>query len=357
VTARLKSILLHSLSFLLAGGLLFLALYGVDFDKVWRALRTANYWWLVPLLAVVLLSHLARSWRWMLLLRTLPDRNAERVSLKISFYSVMIGYMANYAAPRLGEVLRSGNTAVQEELPFSSVLGTVVAERVLDMLTLAVFLVSVPFLLASQLDVLHGVVVEPVTSAFDGLSVWWLLALSSAALLALGGVSWLLTRPDRPLHGFWTSRVRPLFASFTGGFMTLRRCPRRGALLVSTLAIWGCYLIMAHIPFVMLHMAEPFGLSLVDTWSIFLLGSLGIVVPVPGGTGSYHAITVATLTQLFSVAQSPAATYAVLTHAAQLVLYAVVGAICLMLQGTGLQELRERVRRAQEDDENDNAPD
>lgn len=342
MTARLKSWLAHGISFALAGLLLYLALRDVDFQRMGRALATANYWWLVPFVGLALGGHLLRAWRWLLLLEMLPaakERDA-RPSLWISFSSVMIGYMVNYAAPRAGEVARAGNMAVQEQFGFSSVLGTVVAERVLDMLTVGLFFLTLPIFLWEQLDALNNMLVVPIASWINDLP-WLSVFAIGGALIALGGLGWwLMRRADIA----WRDRVRPLLQSFAEGFMTLRRCPHRFALLASTLCIWGCYFLMAYFPLLVLNMAGPYNLTLVDTWSIFLLGSLGMLVPLPGGLGSYHVITKETLRNLFSVPISPATAYAVLTHAAQLVLYTATGVICLLIQGTGLQALRERTQ-------------
>ena len=352
MTSRAKTWLIQGGSFLLAALLLYLALYGVDFGAMAAALRRADYRWLAPLVVVALTSHLIRAWRWKLLIASLPsaagEEPPEKVSLEAAFSSVMIGYMINYVASRFGEVARAGNLAARERLSFSSVLGTVVAERLLDMATLALALSSLFVFLAGQFDALHDLIIAPASTRLSQLS-WDVFAGSAAAVLLLALLGWWIIRRFRKqLRQLWDDRVVSTLSSFKEGFMTLRRCPRRGALLLSTAAIWTCYLFMAYLPLVILGLTGPYDLSLLDGWIIFLMGSLGIVVPSPGGTGSYHYITIETLQHLFEVARSPAATYAVLTHAAQLVLYTLVGFICLVAQGTSLQTLRRRGMKAQE---------
>jgi uncharacterized membrane protein YbhN (UPF0104 family) len=106
--------------------------------------------------------------------------------------------------------------------------------------------------------------------------------------------------------------------------------------------MWLGYLLMAYIPFLMLDMGGPYDLSLIDTWVIMILGSLGVVVPVPGGTGSYHYITIEILVRLFGVDPAPAATYAVLTYAGQLILYVVVGMGFFLWEGATWKRLRKK---------------
>ena len=132
----------------------------------------------------------------------------------------------------------------------------------------------------------------------------------------------------------------PVLVSFKSGLLTLRRTGRPFAFVASTVLMWACYAVMAHLPFVMLGMTDPYNLSLLDSWSVMVLGAIGVALPTPGGVGAYHFITKTTLVHLFAVAEDPALTYAVLTHAAQFVLYVAAGSICLILQGMDPGTLR-----------------
>lgn len=354
MSPRLRRWLAQGGSFVLAGVLLYLALRGVDLAVIGEALRAADYRWLPPLVAVVLLSHLLRAWRWKLLLEALPPDDAEGgtprpVSLRVAFYSVMIGYMVNYAAPRLGEVARTANLATRARLRFSSVFGTVVVERILDMLVLLGAIGSVALLLLDRLAVVEELFIAPLLAQVGRLPVLGLAGVAlGVGVLVLLIYRQVMRREDALVRRFWDRRVRPLLASFQDGLATLLRSRHRLLLTGTTVGIWFCYVLMAYLPFVILGMHQTFGLSLLDTWVIMTIGAIGIVIPSPGGTGSYHYITIQTLVHLFGVAQAPAATYAVLAHAAQLILYVLVGAICMMLQGSSLQTLREKTAAAQE---------
>jgi hypothetical protein len=103
--------------------------------------------------------------------------------------------------------------------------------------------------------------------------------------------------------------------------------------------MWAGYLMMAYLPFLMLGLGEPYGIGVVDAWALMAIGALGLLVPSPGGLGSYHYITIQALVYLYDVPEVPAATYAVLTHAAQLVFYVLAGFVVLLYQGTGLDAL------------------
>ncbi|MFW5955762.1 MAG: lysylphosphatidylglycerol synthase transmembrane domain-containing protein, partial [Rhodothermales bacterium] len=297
MSRRSRNVLIQIGGVALAILLLYLALRGADLSEIWSAFVEADYRWLAPVLIVLILSHVLRAWRWQILLEALPptEINGRRPQLRPAFCSIMIGYMVNYAAPRLGELARTANMASREKISFTGVLGTVVAERALDVLMLLLGLVSVLFLLADRLGVLHDLLYAP----FTGMNAWLAFGVITAVIVVAGLLfvtfrHLLQSRPDLPLLR-WTSRLRPLYESFRDGFVTVLRSRQRGLIAGITLVMWGMYVIAAYIPFQMLHMAGPYGISLVDTWSIMILGSLGVVVPSPGGIGSFHYITVETL--------------------------------------------------------------
>jgi uncharacterized membrane protein YbhN (UPF0104 family) len=346
VTARTRRRLTQAGSFLLAGVLLWLALRGVDFRTVWDALRTADYRWLAPLALLMLASHLLRAWRWVLLLRaTDAPLDSRPATLLGAFYSVMIGYMINYAAPRLGEAARTANLSARTRRPFAGVFGTVVVERLLDTAVLVLALISTVFLLADQLGVLNERFLAPALARLDAVPVSRLVVAGVGALAAGALLTWGLRQ-----RRLWADYVRPTLRSFRSGVLSLGRTGRPAALVVSTAGIWICYGLMAYLPLLILKMADPYDLSLLDGWCLMALGAIGVAIPSPGGTGSYHYITIQSLVWLFAVPRAPAATYAVLTHGAQLVVYVIVGFGCLLAQGRTLGDLWRDLRREDDDD-------
>lgn len=356
-------------SFALAGVLLYFAFRGADLKAIGNALVKANYAWLLPLIVVMLGSHWLRAWRWQVLIEGLPhDRTGEEADIalespsaeaaasasthptvKQAFYSVMIGYMVNYAAPRLGEVARTANLSVQAGIGFSHLFGTVVVERILDMVVLVAALGSVFFLLLDRMATLDRLFIAPLAEqigSFPTLIVGVAIVMLGLALAYMARR--MVLRQDSTAGRFWSERARPAMMAFNEGLLSLLRVRRWGVMVFTTISIWLLYLLAAYMPFEMLGMAAPFQIDLLDAWSIMILGAIGVAIPSPGGTGSYHYITVQTLVHLFALPHEAAATYAVLTHGAQLVLYVVVGVICLALQGTSLDTLRRRTLTVEE---------
>lgn len=341
VSSPLRTWLTRIGSLLLGGVLLYLALRGVDFGEVVDALRTANWAWGLPIAGVLLLSHWLRSWRWAMLLEEIPsDSEAPPLRVRTAFASLMIGYMVNYATPRLGEIVRSANLSRQSRRPLAAVMGTVVIERVLDVVVLALALGSVVVILWEQLGAVDELVFRPLRERAAAVPLWvWGSVLAVSVAL---GVLWIWRRRLRQAKAAQqeSGRFVQLWMGFRGGVTSLFRTRRPLGIALTTVGIWTCYLFAAYWPLVMLRMAGAYGLSPIDGWCVMLLGAIGQLVPSPGGVGSYHFVTIQSMVTLFGVPQAPAATYAVLMHAAQLVLYSLVGFLALLAQGTSLRTLQ-----------------
>ncbi len=345
MSPRLQSVLSLLASLVLAGGLLWLALRKADLGAIATALAHGDWAWMVPFIAVSVLSVVVRAWRWGLLVNTLPETaGARRIGLGLLTGSVFIGYLVNYAAPRLGEVARTANVARRSEASFSGVLGTVVAERMLDVIALGLVLLGVAWAYGSRLATIWEAaatgVATTVTRIPPGLA-WGLVLL---AVVVLATVVSLYRRRKRSAER--AGRLAALLASFRGGLVTILRTRRTGALLASTVLLWACYAVMSDLPLRILGLNQVYGITLWDAWAVMAVGGIGMALPAPGGTGSFHYATVQVLTLLFGVAVTPAATYAVLVHAAGVVFYCTLGVGALLAQGTTFGDVTQGARTA-----------
>ena len=281
-----------------------------------------------------------RAWRWTLLVDGLPERHdARRARLGETFAALMIGYMVNYVAPRLGEITRTATLSKRTRQPFSALLGTVVLERLLDVVVLALGLLTMPLLMGDHLDELRSTILNPAIARVGELPLGLILIGGVLALGVLGVSFWIVRRSTRASDSLIARKVVPLLVSFREGIDTLRTAPKRGTLIGLTLAIWVLYGLLGYLPLIMLTtgggdtLAATYGLTLIDGWCIMLIGGLGVVVPTPGGIGSYHYITILALTAIYGVAEQGASTYAILSHGFQLVLYVLLGAASLLALG------------------------
>lgn len=113
-----------------------------EWAKFTTALKTTNYWILIPVSIILGFSHLLRALRWKLIMEPL----GYKPSITNTFLAVLIGYLANLAVPRLGEVLKCSIIAKYEKVPADKIIGTIVAERAFDVLSLGIVFLLALFL-------------------------------------------------------------------------------------------------------------------------------------------------------------------------------------------------------------------
>src|SRR5271157_3926498 len=128
---NVKTYIRYGVSFIVMALFMFLAFRGKNFGSIWDCLSSVHWIWVVYLIVGGVLSHLARAWRWQYLLAPIK----ENVTLRNSFSAVMIGYMVNNFLPRVGEVVRPYTLGKLENISKTAVFGTVVIERVIDIIT------------------------------------------------------------------------------------------------------------------------------------------------------------------------------------------------------------------------------
>ena len=319
---RLRTLLL---SFLLAAFLIWLSLRGIHFTEFADSLRSAHYGWILPVVAVTLLSHWIRACRWQALIVALPEDagsspSESRISVLDLFASVMVGYMVNYAVPRAGEIARCTHLSTRKNLSFPALLGTVAVERIADLLVLGLGLLITLALVRERLQ-----------SLFEQLSVpqlpwgWIILTCLVALTLISIGLRLQITASLR-------RQFSELITKFAGGIKTVYRTPKRWRLIWTTILMWLMYGFMAYIPLLMFDLNETVSLSYWDGMAIMFIGVLGILAPTPGGAGSFHFITILALTSVYGIPHSGAAAYAIFIHGAQLILYAALGGAILLTQ-------------------------
>lgn len=328
---RLRTLALRLLSILVAVFLIWLSLRGVDFAEFVEAMRSAHYIWIIPVVVATLFSHWIRAYRWQVLVAAVPDDSSSRIPTLELFASVMIGYMVNYALPRVGEVARCTHLSTRHRLSFPALLGTVAVERIADILVLGLGLIITALFLRGRLQSMFELVTLP--------QFPWIWIGICCLILAIVIYFGLRLNAASPLR----TKFLSLIAAFVDGLKTIVRAPERLRLVWTTALMWLTYGLMAYIPILMFDLHSSDSLSYWDGLAIMFIGVLGMVVPTPGGAGTFHYITVLTLTAVYGIVQSDAAAYAVFVHGAQLFLYLTVGALVLVWKPSGPSSAQHKV--------------
>lgn len=279
------TILKYVLSIAGGGLLLWLSMRGVDFQELKEGFREADYLWVAVGLMVAVLSHWLRAARWVLLFRA---AGYESNVLNL-FASVMIGNMVNQALPRGGEISRATVTARSEKIPLSVTFGTMVSDRIFDVIALGLLVAAV---VVMQFDEIVAIMNKAfskqpgagatVTVANSGIPLWQLIALGVLVLgLVLVVVFWKkITRSavyDRGigfLRGTWKT------------VLSVRNMEQPVLFIVYSIGIWLCYVLMTYLVFFSLE--KTAGLGFMFALTAFTMGGIGMVFPSPGGIGSYH---------------------------------------------------------------------
>jgi uncharacterized protein (TIRG00374 family) len=290
----LKKKLLTSLKVLIFLALgLFLVWFALrDVDSVKReqiktAFGNARYSWVILSLALGILSHISRAMRWKLMLETL----GHKPRLSNTFFAVMIGYMANYAVPRLGEASRCGVLTRYEKIPFTESFGTVIAERLVDVLSLLIVFVITFLIQFEQINLLaHQYVIDPLALKFVFISTHPLLSILGLLVLISGFIFFLRLR-NKEGNGILNKLIR-FVSGFWEGIKTVKNLKRPWAFIGHSVFIWLMYYAALHLCFFALR--ETAGLSIGEGLSIFALGTLGVIF-TPGGIGAYHVIVATVL--------------------------------------------------------------
>ena len=321
----LKTTMKIALPLLIAGGLLYWMYRDFDFAEAkYLLLHETNVWWLLVSLIPITLSHVIRGLRWLLTLAPL----GYRPKVGDSVDSIFVAYAANVLVPRVGEVSRCAVLTKYDRIPFSKALGTLVAERLIDMLLVAVF---VCVMLLTQFDVFMSLFA---TTGTSGISLGSLLVspktyIVIAAIVAGAALLWLWLK-NTTLY----AKMKQLVRGFVDGLMSLRTMQHKGLFVLYTLGIWVGYFLEFYIAF----FCFPFtaDLSVVQGLVIFAAISLAIIIPTPNGAGPWHFVVISMMT-LYGVSHADASSFALIVHTFQ-----TLGVIMLGVYGWVALQVRNR---------------
>ncbi len=302
------------LVFFTIGALIFWILYkDQDLDRMKSILTNdVNYFWIWISVFIGLLSHISRAVRWRYLIRPL----GHNPRLDNTFYAVMIGYLMNLVIPRMGEISKCGVLARYEKVSFARLFGTVITERIFDLIALGIFTL---LMVVTQFGhVLRFLNENPdirnkVVSMIN--SPWLIGGLLVAFILLI--LSWKRIRKSnlyRKLGGY--------ASHFREGILSVRYIKNKGAFIFHTGFIWTMYYMMLYVSFFAFGFTA--GLSPLAGLTTFVMGSFGMVAPVQGGIGAWHFMTRESLA-LYGVPYENGMIFAFLAHGVMTLMVIVLG--------------------------------
>lgn len=277
------------LVFFLGIGFLFIWLFirrlnSGEKQEILLSMKNANYLWLGVAVVLGVLSHVLRALRWKMLLKPMgyKPKNLNIIS------AVFLGYFANLAFPRLGEIIRCTILTKYEKIPFTKSFGTVITERTVDVfMFLFVFLLT--FVLQGKLlsDYMQERFYQPLTEKINlSIGFFQLIFIVAIATVVIAVIIWFLFKNKIKNHRFYHKVVK-LLKGFAEGIISLLKIKRIWSFIFLTFAIWSLYFFMAYIVFFSLPSCSH--LTLVTGLATLTFGTIGIIL-VPGGIGIYPVI-------------------------------------------------------------------
>lgn len=317
---KLKSLLQYIIIILITSGLLWLSLRALNpahggnrGEFLLKAWNDSNKLFLALVAVFTIISHMIRAERWRMLLT--PTGNP--VGFGYSFLSLMIGYLVNLAIPRGGEVSRCYNLYKLEKAPVEVSLGTVVAERTVDILCL-LLLISVSFFV-EWAKLLQFIGTLNFSSRKEMLTSPWLVV----AVVILLGLVYMVYRLQK------SQRFKKIFSGFKEGLLSVFQLKNKWLFILYSAAIWVFYFLMSYASMKAFSETSVLGISAVLT--LFALGSIAMAAPLPGGAGSYHTIIPLGLVMLYHLPKADAIAFVFIFHAWQTLILIVAGVVSLIV--------------------------
>lgn len=315
-----KSILTYLFSTILAVGLLYWAFSSSElrWEDIYQTLQQADYRWVSLSILIALFSHLLRALRWQQLLAALTYQPGATRTLS----AVLIGYFANFIVPRMGEVSRCGSLTKTAGIPFEKSFGTVITERVVDLLSL-VLLIGLVFFVGW----------EPIQQnlfpnfQLPSLPIW--ISLGGIGIVILVG----LWRKKDLVAESWTkfaksSKIGRILDGWLSGIISIQNLENPFLFVLYTLGIWIAYFANTYILLLAFPASRHLGLD--AGLIVLVMGTFGMATPTQGGIGAYHKLVAAALV-FYHIPLKEATVLATFFHGTQMATILFCGGLSFIL--------------------------
>ena len=327
LTKKIISILKYLLLLILGIGMLWLAFRGVNLNQILDEISEVNWFWLSLSIGVSLIAFLSRAQRWNMLIK--PTGYSPKLSNTAN--SLMVGYLANLAFPRLGEVTRCGSLNRVEKVPFDVLLGTVIVERALDVICLLLCIVMTAVIEYERLgNFLNQNLFDPLQQKATMLfaSTLFYVVLGTFLLLLFIFIYYQRKNKSGADKGGFLHKASSLLKGIMEGLRSVRKLEKPGWFVFHTVLIWFMYFLMSYLCFFALPATAQ--LSWHAGLFVLVVGGMGMSAPVQGGIGAYHLLVSQGLL-LYGLTHEHGLAFATLMHTTQTLVVIVFGAISFAL--------------------------
>ena len=294
-------------------------------NKNWEdckaSMQSARYLLLIPVFLIITLSHISRAIRWKILMAPM----GYNPSLINTFCAVMVGYLANLAFPRLGEVLKCTILGKYEKVPPDKLIGTILVERAVDVVSLIiVFFIAV----ISQADIIGAYAKQTINDKFlTGTKEYFfikLLILLAVIIFIYFLLKFLFRRFG---HTVLINKIRNIITGIGIGLSTIKILKNKWAFIFHSVLIWSCYAAGTYIGFFAIK--ETSMLPLAAAFPVLAFASIGMIL-TPGGIGAYPLFIMQVMA-LYNIEEGFGFANGTIQWAAQFLIILFVGFIALLI--------------------------
>lgn len=283
-----------------------------DIQSIEESFRTANYWWVALSLLFGILSHLSRAYRWQFLLEPL----GYKPRLANSIMAVLIAYLLNLVIPRSGEVARAASIKKYENIPFKKAFGTIVAERVADVIMLF-SIIGIAFFLQTELISSYIFKDEEESSLYSKIILFGVFPI-------IGFLTyWFLKKSKNP----FIIKIVSFVSGLLDGVKSIYKMKKKWKFIFHTVFIWTMYVLMFYA--VTFALPETTNLPVAAIIVGFVVGGLSMAL-TNGGLGTYP-VFVASALILYNVDDNPARAFGWIMWTAQTIMVIVFGGLSFLL--------------------------
>jgi len=273
-------------------------------------------------------AYVSRGLRWIVLIDALGYKSSKWNSIS----AVSVGYFTNMFIPRAGEISRCTALNQTDKIPVDKLFGTILVERVLDFIFLLFLILLTIALKFNDIFNFYNALQTQQTESTGNSNI--LLLIASIVVLVM---SFIFLKKWLKKSSFY-DKVLDFIEGLKEGFKSIKNMKRKTAFWFHTFSIWIMYFLMTYICF--FSMQETSHLTAGDGLFLLVLGGIGMVIPTPGGVGSYHAIVMIGLSVLGvgtiylgegGDPTNPALLFPTIVHVAQTLVAIIMGSIGLLI--------------------------
>lgn len=315
---KAANIIKYTLSAILAVVLVWFAFRTVDWKTFWEDLQQTRWFWIAIYFAAAVVALVFRERRWTALMRPL-DPDLRRMTV---WDAINVGNLVNVVLPGAGEFVRCGYVSTKK-LSYEKALGTIVCERLSDIVAIVILLTSA---LASKWSTFGPFFTEhiwgPMTGRAGGAAAW----IVPGTVVLLAALFWVIFRFRTRVRLF--GKIADSLQGLGAGFASIAKMERKWPFLLSTVGIWASYVTMMYCTIRAIPMLDA--LTLTDALFLSAVGNLASVIPVPGGIGAYHYLVALSMQSLYGAPWETGILLATLGHEAHAILIILLGVVSYM---------------------------